>query len=75
MFSIWLRGLALSWTVLWKDLKLKSIKDNSFHPLHETVVSLSSSFSSRLLHPKCKNERYRRSFIPAAVRLFNLEAT
>ena len=51
--------------------KLTSIMDNTSHPLHETVRSLSSSFSSRLLHPQCKKERYRRSFIPSAVRLFN----
>lgn len=51
--------------------KLTSIIDNTSHPLHETVRSLSSSFSSRLLHPRCKKERYRRSFIPSAIRLFN----
>ncbi|KAK0154709.1 RNA-directed DNA polymerase from mobile element jockey [Merluccius polli] len=47
--------------------KLTSIMDNTSHPLHDTVGSLSSSFSSRLLHPWCKKERFRRSFIPAAV--------
>ena len=51
--------------------KLTSIMDNTSHPLHDTVESLSSSFSSRLLHPRCKKERYRRSFIPTAVRLYN----
>ncbi|KAK0154710.1 RNA-directed DNA polymerase from mobile element jockey [Merluccius polli] len=48
--------------------KLTSIMDNTSHPLHDTVGSLRSSFSSRLLHPRCKKERFRRSFIPAAVR-------
>ncbi|TWW55772.1 hypothetical protein D4764_09G0008220 [Takifugu flavidus] len=52
--------------------KLTSIMDTPSHPLHETVGALSSSFSSRLLHPRCKRERYRRSFIPTAVRLFNM---
>ncbi|TKS65892.1 RNA-directed DNA polymerase from mobile element jockey [Collichthys lucidus] len=51
--------------------KLTSIMDNPSHPLHDTVGSLSSSFSSRLIHPWCKKERFRRSFIPAAVRLYN----
>lgn len=52
--------------------KLISIMDNTSHPLHETVRALSSSFSGRLLHPQCKTERHRRSFIPSAVRLFNI---
>ncbi|XP_051808801.1 HIG1 domain family member 1A, mitochondrial isoform X1 [Acanthochromis polyacanthus] len=51
--------------------KLSSIMDNSSHPLHRTVVELSSSFSMRLRHPQCKKERYRRSFIPTAIRLYN----
>ncbi|TWW77898.1 cGMP-dependent protein kinase 2 [Takifugu flavidus] len=52
--------------------KLTSIMDTPSHPLHETVGALSSSFSSRLLHPRCKKEQYRRSFIPTAVRLHNI---
>ncbi|TWW55054.1 hypothetical protein D4764_09G0001030 [Takifugu flavidus] len=55
--------------------KLTSIMDTPSHPLHETVGALSSSFSSRLLHPRCQRERYRRSFIPTAVRLFNMHNT
>ena len=51
--------------------KLTSIMDNTSHPLHDTVGALSSSFSSRLLQPRCRKERYRRSFIPTAIRLFN----
>ena len=31
--------------------KLTSIMDNTSHPLHWTAEALSSSFSSRLLHP------------------------
>lgn len=38
--------------------KLTSIMDNSSHPLHHTVRTLSSSFSARLLHPQCRKERY-----------------
>ena len=45
--------------------------DNISHPMQDNIGALSSSFSDRLLHPKCVKERYRRSFLPAAVRLFN----
>ncbi|KAI5085856.1 gastrula zinc finger protein XlCGF28.1-like [Silurus meridionalis] len=51
--------------------KLSSLLENASHPLYETVTSLSSSFSNRLIHPKCLKERYRRSFLPAAIRLYN----
>lgn len=39
--------------------KRTSIMDNSSHPLHHTVKTLSSSFSARLLHPQCRKECYR----------------
>ena len=55
--------------------KLTSIMDNTSHPLHATISALSSSFSSRLLHPQCKKERYCRSFIPSAIRQFNSTIT
>ena len=51
--------------------KLSSLMDNVSHPMQDTITALSSSFSDRLLHPKCVKERFRRSFLPAAVRLFN----
>ena len=51
--------------------KLLAIMDNPSHPLHDTVTGQKSSFSNRLLHPTCKNERYRRSFLPTAIRLYN----
>ena len=51
--------------------KLTSIMDNPHHPLHETVSAMSSSFSQRLKHPRCRKERFRRSFIPTEVRLYN----
>jgi len=52
--------------------KLSNIWNNNSHPLYETVGTLGSSFSERLLHPRCKKERFRRSFVPTAVRLFNI---
>ncbi|TWW78270.1 hypothetical protein D4764_11G0003910 [Takifugu flavidus] len=52
-------------------LKLRTIMDNPSHPLHNTVEKLRSSFSSRLLQPRCSKERYRKSFLPSAIRLYN----
>ena len=51
--------------------KLLVIMDNVSHPLHETLDKLKSSFSSRLIHPRCLKERHRKSFLPGAVRLYN----
>uniref|UniRef100_A0A3Q3VTE4 Ig-like domain-containing protein n=1 Tax=Mola mola TaxID=94237 RepID=A0A3Q3VTE4_MOLML len=36
-----------------------------------THTELQSTFSERLIHPNCVRERYRSSFLPAAVRLYN----
>ena len=49
--------------------KLSSLMENMSHPMQDTLTALGSSFSDRLLHPRCVKERYRRSFLPAAVRL------
>ncbi|KAI3370915.1 hypothetical protein L3Q82_007421 [Scortum barcoo] len=38
--------------------KLSTIMDNTSHPLHQTVGALSSSFSNRLRHPRCRKERF-----------------
>ncbi|TWW80173.1 hypothetical protein D4764_10G0012030 [Takifugu flavidus] len=51
--------------------KLSSMLNNTSHPLQDTLTALGSSFSERLLHPHCVKERYRRSLVPAAVRLHN----
>nr|XP_008281790.1 PREDICTED: uncharacterized protein LOC103358552 [Stegastes partitus] len=51
--------------------KLSSYMDITSHPLHGTVKALESAISARLLHPRCSKERYRRSFLPSAVRLYN----
>ncbi|XP_076744780.1 uncharacterized protein LOC143420432 isoform X3 [Maylandia zebra] len=51
--------------------KLSSLMDNISHPMQQTVTALSSSFSGRLRHPRCGTERFRRSFLPTAVRLYN----
>ncbi len=51
--------------------KLKTVLFFEDHPLHNTFKDLKSSFSERLVMPRCSTERLRRSFIPAAVRFFN----
>lgn len=45
---------------------LEAIKNRSNHP--ETVIS-----SHRLIAPRCRTERSRKSFLLAAVRLFNVQ--
>ncbi|TWW59863.1 hypothetical protein D4764_06G0013930 [Takifugu flavidus] len=55
--------------------KLSSMLNNMSQPLQDTLTALGSSFSERLLHPRCVKERYRRSFLPAAVRLHNKHNT
>ncbi|KAM3873389.1 myelin-associated glycoprotein-like [Diretmus argenteus] len=51
--------------------KLHSILDNPAHSLHALEVVQLSTFSRRLIPPKCRTERYRKSFLIAAIRLFN----
>lgn len=51
--------------------KLSSMLHNASHPLQHTLTALRNSFTDRLHHPCCVRERYRRSFLPVAVRLHN----
>ncbi|KAI3356779.1 hypothetical protein L3Q82_003318 [Scortum barcoo] len=44
--------------------KLSTIMDNTSHPLHQTVGALSSSFSNRLRHPRCRKELPQVSLMP-----------
>lgn len=39
--------------------------------MYDTVTVLSSSLSNRVMPPKCLKEQHRRSFLAAAVRLYN----
>ncbi|KAI4887653.1 hypothetical protein NFI96_006166, partial [Prochilodus magdalenae] len=41
--------------------KLQTIMDNGSHPLYHTVMRHRSTFSARLIQPKCTTERHRRS--------------
>ncbi len=51
--------------------KFDSILDNPSHPLHNVLVDQRSTFSQRMITAKCSTERFRRSFIPVAIRLYN----
>ena len=52
--------------------KLNSIKVNPSHPLYGDLQERVSTFSQRLtLPPKMHTERYRLSFFPTAIRLYN----
>ena len=53
--------------------KLGTIMTNPAHPLHSRKMINSGTFSQRLIAPMCKSERYRKSFIPAAIRFYNAQ--
>ncbi|KAL6478210.1 hypothetical protein MHYP_G00140450 [Metynnis hypsauchen] len=55
--------------------KLQAIMDNGSQPLYDTVMRHRSSFSARLILPKCTTERHRRSFLPVAIKLYNSSQT
>ncbi|KAI3359132.1 hypothetical protein L3Q82_002598 [Scortum barcoo] len=38
--------------------KLSSLLNNTSHPLQDSLTALGSSFSERLLHPRCVKERW-----------------
>ncbi|KAI3365789.1 hypothetical protein L3Q82_000788 [Scortum barcoo] len=46
--------------------KLSSLLNNTSHPLQDTLTALGSSFSERLLHPRCVKERISPSAVGAA---------
>ena len=50
--------------------KVVSILNNTSHPLHDGPVRQKSTFSNRLISPKCFIERHRRSFLLAAIKLY-----
>jgi gmma-aminobutyric acid receptor subunit gamma len=51
--------------------KVLSIMDNKQHPLHHIVDRQRSTFSHRLLQLRCRRDRYRKSFLPHAISLYN----
>ena len=51
--------------------KLLSILDNPDHPLHHLLQGQRSTFSKRFLQLRCHKDRYRKTFLPTAIRLYN----
>ncbi len=49
--------------------KLQSIMASGCHPLHNVLVMHRSTFSNRLLPPRCTTERH--SFLSVAIKLYN----
>lgn len=55
-----------------KDFGQNNLTDGqSPHPMHEDVTELQSLFGDGMLHPKSMKKAFHRSFLPAAVRLYN----
>lgn len=50
--------------------KLQCIMSDVTHPVHDAITV---SKSGRLIQPKSKTNRFNNSFIPSAVRLFNVQ--
>ena len=51
--------------------KLDSMRSNPSHPLYSMLQDRMSTFSGRLTLPPMHTERYRLSFLPTAIRLYN----
>ena len=51
--------------------KLFSILDNPEHPLHNLLDRQRSTFSNRLIQLRCRKDRYRKSFLPNAISIYN----
>jgi len=49
--------------------KLYFVLENNKHPLHRILAGQRSSCSERLI--SLRTERFRKSFVPTAIRLFN----
>ena len=51
--------------------KVETILKNMDHPLHNTLMDQRANGGGRLLSLRCRTERFRRSFVPTAIRLYN----
>ena len=51
--------------------RLLSIMENPEHPLHQLLDGQRSTFSNRLIQLRCRKDRFRKSFLPAAITLYN----
>jgi len=53
----------------WMRRKFYSVLENNKHPLH-SMAGQRSSCSERHISVRCGTERFRRSIVPTAIRLF-----
>jgi len=51
--------------------KLSLMINHDHHPLNEISQAYVSTHSSRLIHPRCYKEHFRKSFFPTAIRFYN----
>ena len=51
--------------------KLLSIMDDNTHPLHNLVSKQNSVFSGRLRQLSCRRDRFKNTFLPTAIALYN----
>uniref|UniRef100_A0A665T724 Reverse transcriptase domain-containing protein n=1 Tax=Echeneis naucrates TaxID=173247 RepID=A0A665T724_ECHNA len=51
--------------------KLLAIMDNASHPLQPVISAQKSLLSDRLLLPRCRTNRFKDSFVPRAIKLYN----
>ena len=56
------------------EKKLKCILKDSSHPMYDYFNILKSDKSGRFRVPKFRTSRYGNSFLPSAIRLFNINA-
>lgn len=49
--------------------KLHGILNNTTNALYQGLIQHRSTRSKRLVPPKCRTERHRRSFLPVVIRL------
>ena len=51
--------------------KMLSIMDDNTHPLHNLVSKQKSVFSGRLRQLSCRKDRFKNTFLPTAIALYN----
>ena len=51
--------------------RLRAIQDSVSHPLHNVLANQRSTFSARYRQLTCSTDRHRKSFLPAAIKLYN----
>jgi hypothetical protein len=57
--------------VMERRMVLFSIMDDNTHPLHNLVSKQKSVFSGRLRQLSCRKDRFKNTFLPTAIALYN----